>query len=123
MKYFLAGCAFWPEMTPKPAVSCIFPIASLTQIPSVAISHYALGASRHKLRSVAHMALGYPGRVNLRALQLYDEVLKMKKVSLVSVALLIAVGVSACGTVGKGKGKGKAPVMAPVVAAPIVTKG
>ena len=45
----------------------------------------------------------------------------MKKVSLVSVALLIAVGVSACGTVGKGKGK--APVVAPVVSAPIVTKG
>lgn len=47
----------------------------------------------------------------------------MKKVSLVSVALLVAIGVSACGTVGKGKGKGKAPVLAPIVAAPIVTKG
>lgn len=47
----------------------------------------------------------------------------MKKLSLVSVALLIAFGVSACGTVGKGKGKGKAPVLAPIVSAPIVTKG
>ena len=42
----------------------------------------------------------------------------MKKLSLVSVALLIAFGVSACGTVGKGKGKGKG-----VVSAPVVTKG
>ena len=40
----------------------------------------------------------------------------MKKFSMVAVALLVAVSLGACGTVGKGKGKG-------VVSAPVVTKG
>jgi len=44
-----------------------------------------------------------------------DEGNAMKKLSMVAVAILVAMSVSACGTVGKGKGK--AP------AAPIVTKG
>jgi hypothetical protein len=47
-----------------------------------------------------------------------DEGKEMKKLSMVAVAVLVALSVGACGTVGKGKGKGKAPV-----AAPVVTKG
>ena len=42
----------------------------------------------------------------------------MKKFSMVAVALLVAVSLGACGTVGKGKGEGQG-----VVSAPVVTKG
>lgn len=58
---------------------------------------------------VARFALAFGGaRFN-------DEGTEMKKLSMVAVAVLVALSVGACGTVGKGKGKGKAPVSAPVV--------